>query len=112
MEIRPSQTAAILLSITPHLLYMALVSGFAGVLFWNLGTKILTPLNSMLFMDVVPITTFVVSSIAGVVPTRMQLVGASMTGLALILNNIFLRRRNMATVRPATLPGAGLEARS
>lgn len=89
----PVPTAGALLAIAPHLLYMGLIAGFVGILCWNLGNKILTPLNGMLFMDVVPITTFVVSSFAGVIPTHMQLVGASMTGSALVLNNLYLRRR-------------------
>jgi drug/metabolite transporter (DMT)-like permease len=89
----PVPDPAALTAIVPHLLYMGLVDGFAGVLCWNLGNKILTPLNGVLFMDVVPITTFIVSSIAGVIPTRLQIVGAGLTGVALILNNLYLRLR-------------------
>ncbi|WLE60922.1 DMT family transporter [Burkholderia plantarii] len=80
-------------AIGPHLLYMGLVAGFGGILCWNLGNKILTPLNGVLFMDVVPITTFIVSSIEGVIPTHVQIAGACMTGTALILNNAYLRAR-------------------
>lgn len=79
--------------IGPHLLYMGLVAGFCGILCWNLGNKILTPLNGVLFMDVVPITTFVVSSLNGVIPTNAQIAGACMSGAALILNNAYLRAR-------------------
>ncbi|ERF79659.1 DMT family transporter [Bradyrhizobium viridifuturi] len=82
-----------LLFIVPHLLYMSLIASVVGVLCWNLGNKILTPLNGVLFMDVVPITAFTVSAIAGVVPTRIQIAGACMTGVALILNNLYLRLR-------------------
>lgn len=89
----PVPSAAALLAIVPHLLYMGLIAGFLGILCWNLGNRILTPLNGVLFMDVVPVTTFIVSSIAGVIPTRMQLAGACMTGTALVLNNLYLRRR-------------------
>ncbi|WP_200894420.1 MULTISPECIES: DMT family transporter [Bradyrhizobium] len=85
--------AADLLFIIPHLLYMSLVASVAGVLCWNLGNKILTPLNGVLFMDVVPITAFTVSAIIGVVPTRVQIAGACITGVALILNNLYLRLR-------------------
>ena len=49
-------------SITPQLLYMALIAGFVGVLSWNSGNKIITPLNGVLFMDVVPVTAFIISS--------------------------------------------------
>ena len=89
----PVPGAADLAAIVPHLLYMGLVASFVGVLCWNLGNKVLTPLNAVLFMDVVPITAFTVSSLAGVVPTRLQVVGACITGAALVLNNLYSRRR-------------------
>jgi hypothetical protein len=53
----------------------------------------LTPLNGVPFMDVLPVTTFVVSVISGLIPTHMQIAGACMTGSALILNNLYLRQR-------------------
>ena len=86
-------SAAALRAIVPHLLYMGPIAGFVAILFWNMGNRILTPLNGVLFMDVLPVTTFVVSSLTGIVPGRMQIVGACMTGTALILNNLYLRRR-------------------
>ncbi|MGZ3159765.1 MAG: DMT family transporter [Burkholderiaceae bacterium] len=80
-------------AILPHLAYMSLIAGFVGVLCWNIGNKILTPLNGVLFMDVVPLTAFIISSLLGVVPTSMQILGGSLTALALVLNNIYLRIR-------------------
>jgi drug/metabolite transporter (DMT)-like permease len=79
--------------IAPHLLYMGLGAGFVGILSWNLGNRILTPLNGVLFMDVVPLTTFIVSALAGVIATPMQIAGGCMTCAALVLNNLYLRRR-------------------
>ncbi|MFM0094811.1 DMT family transporter [Paraburkholderia nemoris] len=87
----PSTTA--LHAIVPHLLYMGPIAGFIAILFWNMGNKILTPLNGVLFMDVLPVTTFIVSSLTGVVPGHWQIAGACMTGAALIFNNIYLRRQ-------------------
>jgi drug/metabolite transporter (DMT)-like permease len=84
-----------LTTIVPHLVYMSLVAGFVGVLCWNIGNKILTPLNGVLFMDVVPLTAFIISSLQGVVPVSAQLLGAGFTALALILNNLYLRARQM-----------------
>jgi hypothetical protein len=52
----------------------------------------LTPLNGVLFMEAPPVTTFVVLAIIGLIPTHMQIAGACMTGTALILNNLYLRR--------------------
>jgi drug/metabolite transporter (DMT)-like permease len=80
-------------SILPHLAYMSLIAGFVGVLCWNIGNKILTPLNGVLFMDVVPLTAFIISALQGMVPVNAQLLGGSFTALALILNNLYLRTR-------------------
>jgi drug/metabolite transporter (DMT)-like permease len=95
----PVPSSAALLAIAPHLLYMGPIAGFIAILFWNMGNRILTPLNGVLFMDVLPVTTFIVSSLTGVVPARMQIVGACMTGAALILNNLYLRRRSASRTR-------------
>jgi drug/metabolite transporter (DMT)-like permease len=89
----PVPTTAMLIAIVPHLLYMGPVAGFIAILFWNMGNRILTPLNGVLFMDVLPVTTFVVSAMTGLIPTHMQIAGACTTGAALILNNLYLRRR-------------------
>jgi len=85
----PSAAAAT--AVLPHLAYMALVAGFVGILSWNVGNKILGPLNGVLFMDVVPLTAFAISALEGIVPGGMQLLGAAMTGAALIGNNLYLR---------------------
>ncbi|CAD6553871.1 DMT family transporter [Paraburkholderia metrosideri] len=93
LHVVPVPTAAQLWAIAPHLSYMGPIAGFVAILFWNLGNRILTPLNGVLFMDVLPVTTFAVSSFTGVVPGRAQIVGACMTGMALVFNNLYLRRR-------------------
>ncbi|WP_437888497.1 DMT family transporter [Phytobacter sp. V91] len=78
--------------VIPHLLYMALVAGLMAVLCWNIDNKIITPTNGVLFMDVVPVTAFIVSALNGVVPTSIQLAGAGITATALILNNLNQRK--------------------
>ena len=93
LRVVPVPSPAALRSIVPHLLYMGPIAGFCAILLWNMGNRILTPLNGVLFMDVLPLTTFIVSSLTGVVPGRAQLVGACMTGAALIFNNLYLRHR-------------------
>ncbi|OIQ89411.1 EamA-like transporter family protein [mine drainage metagenome] len=86
-------TAPAVIAITPHLLYMSLVAGFIGVLSWNLGNKIITPMNGVLFMDVVPVTAFTISTFNGIVPENSQILGACITATALIFNNLYQRRR-------------------
>jgi drug/metabolite transporter (DMT)-like permease len=92
--------------ILPHLAYMSLIAGFAGVLCWNMGNRILTPMNGVLFMDVVPLTAFIISSLEGVVPAGAQLWGASLTALALILNNLYLRMRQTTNQKSVLATGA------
>ncbi|WP_254074104.1 DMT family transporter [Burkholderia sp. S171] len=94
LHVVPVPSTAMLIAIIPHLLYMGPVAGFIAILFWNMGNRILTPLNGVLFMDVLPMTTFVVSAMSGLIPTHMQIAGACMTGAALILNNLYLRLRS------------------
>ena len=104
LKIIPQPTIAAAIKVAPHLIYMALIAGFVGVLCWNIGNKILTPLNGVLFMDVVPITAFVLSAFGGVVPSDMQTLGACITATALLMNNIYQRKVQSAastiTVRP------------
>lgn len=87
-------STATLLSIAPHLLYMAFIAGAVGVLSWNLGNRTLGAQNGVLFMDVIPLTTFLISSVQGMVPHKAQIVGACITGIALICNNLLLRLRS------------------
>jgi len=92
-------SASIVLAVMPSLIYMTLIAGFVGVLCWNQGNKIITPINGVLFMDVVPITAFIVSTFEGIVPTSGQLFGICMTASALILNNIYQRNRLIINMR-------------
>lgn len=83
---------SVIMHTLPELLYMALVAGFIGFFCWNMGNKIITPVNGVVFMAVVPVAAFALSTIEGVVPTRNQLIGVLLATLALILNNIYQRR--------------------
>jgi drug/metabolite transporter (DMT)-like permease len=88
-----------IVSILPHLLYMSLIAGMVGVLSWNMGNKIITPLNGVLFMDVVPVTAFTLSALTGIVPHTVQIYGAGLTATALVLNNFYQRQRLTRTAR-------------
>ncbi|ECL1668491.1 DMT family transporter [Salmonella enterica] len=96
-------SAASIITIVPHLLYMALVAGLVAVLCWNVGNRIITPTNGVLFMDVVPITAFIVSALNGIVPTNMQITGAVITAMALVLNNLNQRKLAMLATQANTL---------
>jgi drug/metabolite transporter (DMT)-like permease len=104
----PIPSASAIESVVPHLAYMALGAGAVGVLSWNAGNRIITPLNGVLFINVVPMTAFAISAIEGIVPSAIQVLGACLTGMALICNNLYLRRR----VSPAAAPSGGTRALS
>lgn len=84
--------AAAITAVIPHLLYMALIAGLMAVLCWNIGNRIVTPTTGVLFMDVVPVTAFIVSALNGVVPTHVQIAGATLTATALLFNNLSQRK--------------------
>jgi hypothetical protein len=80
-------------TIMPQFLYMSLVAGAIAVLSWNMGNKIITPVNGVLIMNVVPVAAFAVSALSGIVPTPVQLAGAAITVAALVMNNLYQRQR-------------------
>src|SRR5205085_7741945 len=45
--------------------YLSLVGGVLGVLAWNRGVSVLGPVNAVLFINLVPITAFVVGILQG-----------------------------------------------
>ncbi|MES2164370.1 MAG: DMT family transporter [Pseudomonadota bacterium] len=98
---RPAITA--LPALLPYLAYMVLVAGVLAVLCWNLGNKIITPTNGVLFLDVVPLTAFAVEALAGTPIAAGQLLGAACTGAALVLNNLYQRR---PLALPPSLPSS------
>lgn len=75
-----------------EIIYMAVVSGVIGVLAWNAGNKILTPMNGSLFMNLVPIVTFIVSIILGYEMTVIEILGSIVTIASLGSNNLYQRR--------------------
>jgi len=87
----PVPRAADLIFIVPHVLYMGLIAGVVGVLCWNIGNKMLAPLNAVLFLNMVPLVAFIVSALLGVLPTSIQIIGACITVAALIGNNLYHR---------------------
>ncbi|NIY48297.1 DMT family transporter [Cedecea colo] len=98
----PVPDIASVIAVIPHLLYMALVAGLMAVLCWNVGNRIITPTNGVLFMDVVPVTAFIVSALNGVVPTNIQIAGAAITATALVLNNLNQRKLTKPITGAAT----------
>lgn len=74
-----------------RLAYVAFIAGVMAVVCWNYGNKILTPINGSLFMNIVPVTTFVVSIMQGTHFKTVELIGALITICSLVANNVYIR---------------------
>lgn len=79
-------------AVTPHLVFMILFPGVIALLGWNIGVSILTPLNGLMFINFVPITTLVVSAYQGATLTMFDILGTILIIISLVSNNIYIRR--------------------
>ena len=80
-----------LVSIRGALAYMIIFAGVIAVFAWNLGNKYLGPVNGILFMNIEPVTSFIVVTMSGYLATEAEIIGCILTIVALIINNVFLR---------------------
>lgn len=78
-------------AVTPHLLFMIIFPGVIALVGWNVGVSILSPLNALLFINFVPVTTLVISSIQGNHISAFEIIGVGFIILSLLANNIFVR---------------------
>ncbi|MGH7253472.1 MAG: hypothetical protein ACREIE_06690, partial [Nitrospiraceae bacterium] len=72
--------------------YMIAISGVLALFTWNAGNRALTPINGILFINLVPVTTFVISVLPGYSLNRLEVVGTMVTIAALVSNNLYQRR--------------------
>lgn len=84
-------TKEILIATSPHLLFMILFPGLIALLGWNIGVSILSPINALLFINFVPVTTLVVGIYQGNHVTMFDILGTVLIVLSLLANNIFVR---------------------
>ncbi|TXR91252.1 EamA family transporter [Bacillus sp. SH7-1] len=94
-------TLTMVFDVSGALFYMIFIAGVLAVFCWNLGNKIITPINGILFMNMVPITTFIISIINGYNMPTVEVLGALITIVSLIVNNIYLRRQAKLTALKA-----------
>jgi hypothetical protein len=78
-------------AVRPHLLFMIIFPGVIALLGWNIGVSILSPLNGLLFINFVPVTTLLISIFQGNPFTMFDLLGTVFIIVSLLSNNIFVR---------------------
>jgi len=84
-------SAAALQATLPPMAYTIVFASVLGVLAWNAGVKRLGPVNGALFINFVPVTALIIGLAQGHVFGVFELVGAGVTVLSLLANNLYLR---------------------
>lgn len=97
-------SAAAVQSVAPHMLFMIVFPGIIALLGWNVGVRILSPLNGLLFINFVPVTTLAVSFVQGYTLTMYDYLGTAFIIAALVGNNVFLRRQQKRKYKTAAAP--------
>ena len=95
-------------AIWPAMTYIVVFGAVIGVLAWNAGVRRIGAANGVLFMNLVPVTTFAVQIGRGYRPVGAELAGAGLTVAALVAANILGRRA--AAAAPATASSAAVPA--
>jgi len=91
--------AAAFASVAWELVYLTLVGVLAAMLAWNYGTRRIGPLNATLFINCMPVVTFVYRALQGYRFHVVEVAGALLVVAALVANNLWLRREQMSAGR-------------
>ncbi|MEK3889579.1 DMT family transporter [Bacillus sp. FSL K6-3431] len=86
-------TISAVYSVKWDLAFMIIFPGVIALLGWNIGVGIIKPVNGLLFINFVPITTVIVTFIQGYALTVYDLIGMLLVVTALLLNNVFQRKK-------------------
>ncbi|MGH8667843.1 MAG: DMT family transporter [Burkholderiales bacterium] len=98
-------TAAALGSVWWQLLYFSICTVVLGALGFNNAVRRLGPLNTMLMLNVIPISVFGIEAALGRSFAAAELAGAAVVIAALVANNLYLRGTSMNAVRPPKSAG-------
>ena len=92
-------TAADVAAIGWQLAYVVVLAAVVAVLCWNHAMRVLGAQDGVLFINLVPVTTFTIEALRGDAPHTGELLGVGITLAALVANNLLARRaqRSAAT---------------
>ena len=87
--------------------YIIVISGVLAIFSWNAGNRALTPINGILFINLVPVTTFAIAILSGYNMSKPEVTGAIITIAALVSNNLYQRKLVRAkSAMPGGVPAA------
>ncbi|MFD0714846.1 DMT family transporter [Paenibacillus sp. GCM10027626] len=81
-----------IVSIRYEMAFMIILPGIIALLSWNKGLKILSSFNGILFINFVPITTFIIMAFQGYQISMYECFGTLLVIFALIRNNLHQRK--------------------
>ena len=84
-------TVETMIMTSPHIAFMVIFPGVIALVGWNYGVSVITPLNGLLFLNFVPVTTLVIQIFQGTGITVYDYVGTIFIIISLLSNNIFHR---------------------
>ncbi|CAO3424547.1 AMP-binding protein [Azospirillum doebereinerae] len=92
-------------SVRNEIAYLVLIAAVLAVFSWNIGIKLLGPINGVLFINLVPVTAFAIGLAQGREFGTVELAGAGLTIAALVVNNLnsrgFFRFHWLLPAKPA-----------
>ncbi len=74
-----------------ELLFLAFAGVLGAMFTWNIGARRIGALNAMLFINLIPVVTFIIRYMQGYRFETVELVGAAMVIAALSTQNLFMR---------------------
>ena len=80
---------------------MITLPGIVALLSWNAGLKMLTPLNGILYINFVPITTLIIMAFQGYHVSMFEIYGTLLVIFAIVRNNLVQRKRHKERQEPA-----------
>jgi drug/metabolite transporter (DMT)-like permease len=110
--ILPVPSPQTLFSIRYELSFMIVLPGLLALLCWNTGMKHLTPLNGILFINFVPVTTFVWMAVQGYSISPYEAFGTLLIIYALVSNNIHQRKAALSISVRRLTPAKATSAQS
>ncbi len=97
-------SAATVWNVKWELAYLIVIAGVMAVISWNMGIRRLGAVNGVLFINLVPITAFLIGFLMGNRFTAAELYGVAITIGALIVNNLNAR----GLLKPGRLQPSGV----
>jgi drug/metabolite transporter (DMT)-like permease len=75
-----------------QLAYLTVGGIVISMICWNAGNQRIGPLNSVLFLNLMPVITFAIRAAQGARFQPVELLGAALVISSLMANNFYLRR--------------------